>query len=258
MIINGGSRSNARFFAKHLTNGEENERVTLCEVRNLAAETVAGGFQEMEAIAMGTMCKNYFYHANINPGEGEPLTEAQWTRAADLLEENLGLKDHARFIVEHRKKGRVHRHAIWLRIDVWRMRAVEMTDDYEKHQATSRALEREFGHKAGRSVLGPEKRKGERPTRRPKAWETFRGHLTGIDPRAMTQYVTSLFHASRDGPAFARALRDHGYQIVKGDRRDFCLVDGAGQLHSLHRRLPNVSAAELTKFMAGVRPEAES
>jgi phosphoheptose isomerase len=58
MIINGGSRCNAQFFAKHLTNGEENERVTLCEIRNLAAQTVAEAFREMEAIAMGTRCRN--------------------------------------------------------------------------------------------------------------------------------------------------------------------------------------------------------
>ncbi len=36
MIINGGSRCNAAFFARHLTNGEQNERATLCEMCNLA------------------------------------------------------------------------------------------------------------------------------------------------------------------------------------------------------------------------------
>lgn len=258
MIINGGSRSNARFFMKHLANGEENERVTLVEMRNLASQTIAGAFCEMEAIAMGTMCKNYFYHANINPNPkmGETISEAQWKRAADLLEENLGLTGHARFIVEHEKKHRVHRHAIWLRIDVWRMRAVEMTDDYEKHQATSRQLESEFGLAHSKSVLGPEKDKGHRPTRHPKAWETFRGHLTGIDPQAMTEYVSSLYEASKDGPAFARALREHGYHLVRGDHIDFCIMDSAGDLHSLHRRLPNVNAAELKKFMEHVHPDS--
>ena len=88
MIINGGSRSNAQFFEQHLSNGEENERVTLCEMRNLASDTIAGGFMEMRAIAMGTICKNYFYHANINPNPpaGETLSEAQWTRAVGVLE----------------------------------------------------------------------------------------------------------------------------------------------------------------------------
>ena len=105
MIINGGSRSNARFFAKHLDNADGNERVTLCEIRNLTAQSVTEAFREMEAIALGTQCKNYFYHANINPLDSEYLTPEQWNRAIDLLEENLELTGHARFIVEHWKKS---------------------------------------------------------------------------------------------------------------------------------------------------------
>jgi hypothetical protein len=102
MIINGGSRSNAAFFAKHLTNGEHNERVTLCEMRGLAAITVPDALREMEAVAMGTLCKNYFYHANINPRGEEELTPEQWQLAADTLEQRLGFERNARFVVEHR------------------------------------------------------------------------------------------------------------------------------------------------------------
>jgi hypothetical protein len=255
MIINGGSRRNAQFFAKHLANPEENERVTLCEIRNLAAATIAEAFREMDAISMGTQCSNYFYHVNINPLSGEALTPAQWGRALDLLEENLGLTGHARFIVEHQKKARVHRHAVWLRIDVRRMRAVEMTDDYEKHQATARQLEQEFGLAQGKSVLGPRTQKGARPARRPKSWETFRGHKSGIDPHAMTEHVTTLYRSSRDGEAFARSLNEHGFMLVKGDRRNFCIIDGAGHKHSLGRRLKGITADALAKFMKNVRPE---
>jgi hypothetical protein len=255
MIINGGSRRNARFFARHLANGEDNERVTVCEIRNLAAQTIAEAFKEMEAIALGTRCENYFYHANLNPLSTEVLTPAQWSRAVDLLEANLGLSGHARFIVEHEKKGRVHRHGIWLRIDVNRMRAVAMTDDYEKHQATARQLEREFMLAEGKSVLGPEKTKGRRPARRPKSWETFRGHKSGIDPHQMTMAVTSLYHSSRDGQEFASQLKAYGYKLVKGDSTHFCLVDTEGHKHSLARRLKGIPAQELARFMTGVPPE---
>lgn len=252
MIINGGSRSYAQFFAKHLTNAEENERVTLCEIRNLAAESVAEAFREMEAIALGTQCTNYFYHANINPLSIETLTPEQWLRAVDLLEENLGLKGHARFIIEHQKKGRTHRHVVWLRIDVNRMLAVAMTDDYEKHQATARQLEREFRLAQGRSVLGPLKAKGNRPVRRPEPWETFRGHKSGIDPHLMTKAITALYHGSRDGKEFASKLREYGYRFVKGDRRDFCIVDPEEHKHSLARRLSGVPAKALVEFMKNV------
>lgn len=253
MIINGGSRCNARFFAKHLTNGDQNERVTLCEIRNLAAPSVAGAFQEMEAIALGTQCKNYFYHANINPLDSEHLNPEQWNRAVDLLEASLGLAHHARFIVEHAKKGRVHRHVIWLRIDVRTMRAVKMTDDYEKHQATSRQLEREFDLQRGRSVLGPRKVKNGRPARRPEAWESFRGQQSGIDPNVMRTHVTAAYQSSATAEDFARALKKHGYQLVNGDRRNFCIVDPAGHKHSLARRLNAVPADVLAEFMKNFR-----
>jgi hypothetical protein len=255
MIINGGSRRNAQFFAKHLANAHENERVTLCEIRNLASVSIAESLREMEAIAMGTRCENYFYHANINPLSKETLTPAQWSRAVDVLEQKLCLTGHARFIVEHEKKGRVHRHVVWLRIDVNRMRAVEMTDDYERHQATARQLEQEFGLKEGKSVLGAQKVKGERPARRPKPWETFRGHKSGLDPHLMTQAITALFHGSGDGKEFAARLREYGYRLVRGDRRDFCIMDPAGHKHSLARRLKGVRANALSEFMKNVGPE---
>lgn len=255
MIINGGSRRNAQFFAKHLANAEENERVTLCEIRNLAAVSIAEAFREMEAIAMGTQCTNYFYHANINPLSKEALTPEQWARAVDLLEENLRLRSHARFIVEHQKKSRVHRHVVWLRIDVSRMRAVEMTDDYEKHQATARRLEQEFGLAQGKSVLGPHKLKGERPARRPKSWETFRGQRSGIDPHLMTKAITSLYRSAKSGAEFAVRLQEYGYRLVKGDRRDFCIVDPACDKHSLARRLKDIPASTLAEFMKDIRAE---
>jgi hypothetical protein len=172
-----------------------------------------------------------------------------------LLEENLGLNGHARFIVEHQKKGRVHRHAVWLRIDVSRMRAVEMTEDYERHQATARQLEREFGLAPGKTVLGPSRSKGARPARRPKPWETFRSHRSGLDPYLMTNAITSLYRSARDGTEFASRLQEYGYGLVRGDRRDFCIVDPAGHKHSLARRLKDVPADTLAEFMKDIRTE---
>lgn len=253
MIINGGSRCNARFFARHLSDEDENERVTLCDIRYLAAENVTDALHEMEVVALGTLCKNYFYHANINPLDTEHLTTAQWDYAVDLLEKNLGLARNARFIVEHRKKGRTHRHIIWSRIDVTRMRAVTMMHDYTKHQVTARELERTFGLHSVESVLGPDKVK-DRPKRRPKPWETFRGKKSGIDPRAMTAEITALYRTSANSEEFAAALSKRGYRLVKGETRDVCLLDEAGHIHSIARRLEGVTAAEFQRFMTAQMP----
>jgi hypothetical protein len=265
MIINGGSRSNSTFFAKHLMNGEHNERVTVCEMRNLAAENIADAFREMRAVAMGTLCQNYFYHANLNPREDEELTAEQWDIAVNTLEKNLGLNGHARFVVEHRKQGRTHRHVIWSRIDVVTMTAAVMADDYEKHQATARELEKLFKLAQLQSVSGRTRASGPRPSRRPKTWESFRGQASGIDPFAMKQEITRLYRASKNGSEFAGKLSEHGYQLVRGKRTDFCIRDAAGHLHSLARRIDGVTASALRSFMKGVaivsppaRPSADS
>jgi hypothetical protein len=251
MIINGGSRSNGAFFAKHLVNGEHNERVTLCEIRNLVAVSIADAFREMAAVAMGTLCRNYFYHANINPMEHELLTQAQWATTADTLERNLGLDDHARFIVEHQKKGRIHRHIIWSRINVRTMRAVVMANDYERHQATARELEKEFGLTGVPSVLGETRASGPRPSRRPKSWESFRGQQTGIDPWEMKQTITKLYQKSKNAAAFKALLFEHGFELIRGTRTDCCLRDASGHLHSLTRRIDGVSATALRTFLMG-------
>jgi hypothetical protein len=249
MIINGGSRRNGRFFSRHLMNGEHNEYVTLCEIRSLAAQNVRDAFREMEAVAMGTLCRNYFYHANINPRDREELTPAQWKMAIDTLERHLGLEGKARFVVEHRKAGRTHRHVIWSRIDVHSMRAAVMADDYAKHQAAARELEEIFGHPGVESVLGRTRASGPRPSRRPESWESFRGQVSGIDPYEIKLALTRIYHASANGMEFATRLFEQGYKLVRGRKAGMCILDTAGHLHSLARRLDGVTASELRALM---------
>jgi Relaxase/Mobilisation nuclease domain len=252
MIINGGSRSNGAFFANHLSNSEHNERVTLCEIRNLAATDIPGVFREMKAIAMGSLCQNYFYHANLNPSEHEVLTPEQWGIAADILEHHLSLDGHARLIVEHRKAGRTHRHIIWLRIDVETMRAVVMANDFAKHQAAAREIEQAFGLQPVASVTGRTRASGPRPSRRPKAWESFRGQKTSIDPHAMKETLTHLFRDCATGKEFVMRLTECGLKLVQGDTAEYCILDHFGHLHSLARRLDNVRAADLRAFLREV------
>jgi hypothetical protein len=254
MIINGGSRSNGAFFAAHLANGEHNECVTSCEFRNLAARTLADAFREMQAVALGTRCENYFYHANINPRAEEELTDEQWRIAVGTLDAALGLSGHARFVVEHRKAGRTHRHAIWSRINAKTMTAVKMTDVYAKHQAVARELERCLGLKPEHSVLRDGRESGTRPSRRPKTWESFRGQKSGINPSQMTREITRLYLASASGDAFAAELARHGCTLVRGTRSDYCIADSAGHLHSLARRIEGVTSAELKAFMRDIDP----
>ncbi len=242
MIINGGSRSNGAFFAKHLMKTEDNERVTIVEMKGLYGDTLAEGFREMRLLAAGGHVKNPFYHVNINPRENEHLTPEQWELSTDMLENKLGLTDHARMVVEHEKNGRVHRHVVWSRIDPETMTAVSDSFNYLIHTQTARELEQTFNLPPVQLPDPPERD-------RFKNWETFRAQDSGIDPKAMKAEITALWQQSDGGRAFQAALDEAGYLLAKGDRRDFVLVDPEGDIHSLARRISGAKAADIRAKM---------
>lgn len=251
MIISGGSRSNWRFFSRHLVKTEENEHVRITEIRGLAAEDIREAFREMDSLASGTRCKNFFYHANINPRADETLTPEQWDQAIDTLEEELGLTGHSRFVVEHEKDGRTHRHVVWSRIDPEKMVAASDSNNYAAHERAARQLEEAFGHEAVEGVHSRDPEK-DRPDRCPDNWETFRGHASGIDPQAVKAELTELWHQADSGKAFAAALEERGYLLAKGDRRDFCIIDQAGDSHSLARRIDGAKAKDIRERLADI------
>jgi hypothetical protein len=243
MIISGGSRSNGKWFSTHLLK-DENERVSVVEIRGLGAQDVREAFREMEFIAEGTNCKNYFYHANLNPKAHERLTEEQWEQAEDMLERHLRLDGHARFVVEHEKGGRIHRHVVWCRIDPDTMTATSDSFTARDHEKAAREIEQAFGLEPVESVLVKD-RATERPERRAAHWEKFRSHATGLDPEAMRDEITALWQGADSGQAFRAALENSGYLLAKGDRRDFVIVDAAGHEHSLAKRISGERAATI-------------
>jgi hypothetical protein len=260
MIISGGSRANWRFFSKHLMNGKDNERVKTIEFRGVGADNVLDAFREMDAVASGTRCRNFFYHADINPREDEHLTPEQWDKAVDTLEKHLGFEGQPRFVVEHEKEGkdgvnRVHRHVVWSRIDVDSMTALSDSHDFQKHEQAAREIERDCGLKPVESVLVKDRDK-DRPARRPKNWEKFRGRKSGLDPEQVQAEVTALWEQSDNGAAFRLALAENGYILCKGDRRDFCVVDPAGDEHSLARRISGARAAEIRERMKDINRDS--
>ncbi len=79
---------------------------------------------------------------------------------------------------------------------------------------------------------------------------------SGIDPKAMKEELTQFWRSTDFGTAFKAAIEERGYVLAKGDRRDFCVVDRAGDAHSLARRLDGVKTAEVRTRMSDVDREA--
>lgn len=158
--------------------------------------------------------------------------------AVERLQENLGLTNNARFVVEHQKAGRIYRHVVWNRVDWDTMTFTPDNFSYRAHDQTCRELEAAFGHAPT----------NHRRTRRPKSiqgWEQGRARESGIPTDTIQKDVTALWHATTTGQGFADALEHSGYLLCQGDRAAFCLVDIAGDAHSLARRIEGVTATDL-------------
>jgi len=251
MIIKGKSRAGPAALAAHLGNAEKNERITLLETRGTVSQNLRGALIEMDAYAAGTRCEKSLYHAAISPEPPHRLTPGQRAEAIDALEEKLGLTGHSRVVVMHEKLGREHIHVVWSRIDLDRMKSVSDSHNYRKHEEVARDLERRFGHERVQGAHA-ERDGVERPQRTPSRAELRQEERTGIKGKEVAAEVTAIFRASDNAQAFQSALRDRGYILAQGDRRDFVIVDRAGGIHSLARRIDGMKAAELREFMAPV------
>jgi hypothetical protein len=136
---------------------------------------------------------------------------------------------------------------VWGRIDADTMKAIPADFNFARHEQTSRELETLFGLEP--VIMEPRAERG------PKDWETFRAQDSGIDPRDVKLEVTALWHAADSGLAFKAALEDAGYILAKGDRRDFVIIDQAGDDHSITRRT-GAKASEVRARLADIDREA--
>ena len=247
MIIKGNPGGNIGFWAKHLMRDDTNERAEVVEISGLLAEDLPTALREMQAVAAGSRSHgNFLYQANISPREDERLTLDQWRQAVDTLEKNLGLDGHQRIVVEHEKEGRVHRHVLWNRVDVDTMRVVDIGGNWRVHVATARELEGLFDLTPPPSPTLADRKPAL------ELWEIRAAERSGIAPADVKAEVTELWRKAEDARAFAAALDERGYILAKGDRRDFCIVDQAGDAHSLARRLDGVRAKDVRAFMADI------
>ncbi|MFT2096711.1 relaxase/mobilization nuclease domain-containing protein [Acidiphilium multivorum] len=251
MIIKGGTRAGGADLGVHLNRTDTNERVRVLELRGVAGVNLDQALREMEAFGAGTRCKSPLYHANIDPRADERLTPEQWGRAVDALEAKLGFTGQPRALVQHVKEGREHVHVVWSRIDIERNRAIPDSHNYRKHEEVARVLEREFGHER---VQGAhvEREGKERPARTPSHAEMQQAERSGLDPKAIKAEITVLWRQTDSGKAFAGALAEAGYILARGDKRDFIVIDQAGESHSLARRIDGVKAADMRARLSDI------
>jgi hypothetical protein len=120
----------------------------------------------------------------------------------------------------------------------------------------SRELEREFLHEP---VIGAHVRDKEtepRPQRGPTWGEQRQAERSGMTAQQATRIVTHCWQETRTGREFRARVEVEGFQLARGDKGVFVLVDGAGEIHGLTRRIDieGVRAAEVRARLADIDP----
>lgn len=253
MIIKGGSRAGASDLAAHLQRVDTNERMEVLGIRGTVARELEGALREMEAMSSGTRCKNPLYHASINTPIHERLGIDGWERAVDRLEEELGLTGQPRAVVMHEKFGREHVHVVWARVRADTLVAVADSHNYRKHEMVARELEREFGHERVQGAHA-ERDGVPRPERTLSHAEHQIAERTGIDPKAVKAEITLIWQNAPGAVAFLDQIEAAGYRPALGSRRQYVVVDQAGTVHSLVRRIDGIRVADLRRAFADVDP----
>lgn len=241
MICKGTTHNNGAKLAAYMTNGKDGERAELWQLRGFGASNIKDAFRDVQIMAGATHCERPFFHVQVRNRDGEKLTRAQWEYAADRIEKMLGLTGQPRAIAFHKSErdGHEHMHVAWSRIDQDTLTAKPLPFFKTRLKQISRELEIHFG-------LEPvtNERKGHikyAPTRA----EDEQARRLGLDIHEVRDTIRACYERSDCGKSFQAALKDEGFILARGEQRDYVVVDQAGGIHALGKRILGESAAKI-------------
>ncbi|GAB5527501.1 MAG: hypothetical protein Roseis2KO_53730 [Roseivirga sp.] len=238
MIINGQAVKGAKRLANHLLKSE-NERVQVLEISGVASnDNLHQALRDMEIVGDLTKTRTgkVLYHANINPKKNERLTPEDYIKASDRLMKELGFTDQPRAIVMHQKQGRQHAHLVVQLTDVEKMKLRPISNNYYKHRAVARELEKTFGL---------EKTPGLHTGKSYSQAEAQQTKKTGYTVKDLRHIVQRIYKHAKDGKTFQQGLNRWGMMMAQGKR--IVLLDKNGTPHSLTRMLKSVAQAREMK-----------
>ena len=251
MIVKGGSRAAPAQLAYHLQRTDTNGRVKIIEL-NALADTLEAAFYDWQLMSEGTRGAKGLYHANIDPDRKYAMTDEQFKRSVEILEEELGLQGQPRAVVMHEKHGREHIHVVWCRTD-WEKGILKRdNNNYLAHERASQRMELEFGHEAvpGKHAKRDRRKQPEFPRQEFDFLEAQMAERSSLTPAERKEQMTAMKAAAANGQELKRALEGAGYILAQGDR-GYLVVDEAG-VHSVLSRNISLKKDETEKFMVDV------
>lgn len=136
-------------------------------------------------------------------------------------------------------------HIAWSRIDLEQRRARDPGLYKNKLKETSRQLECELGL----TRISSERPPGSK-TRAPGRKEFEQARRLGTDLASIREAIRACFDAADNGRSFVAALATHGLVLARGERRDFVVVDHAGGMHALSKRITGKTATQIRARLA--------
>jgi len=224
MILYASQRGRSAELAAHLLNGDQNDHVTVHEIRGFVAQDLPGALREAYAISRGTRCKQFLFSVSLNPPEYADVPIEAFEVAIEQIELKMGLVDQPRIIVFHEKNGRRHCHAVWSRIDADKLVAVNMAHFKRKLMEISRLLFMKHGWKLPKGMIRAKDKNPFSLTRQ----EYRQAVRLSEDPKALKAMFKSAWEQSDSKAGFIRALEEHGFLLAKGDRRGYVTIDIKG------------------------------
>ena len=217
--------------AAHLLNEEDNDHVSVHELRGFVSGDLRGALMEAYAVSRGTKCRRFLYSLSLSPPQSENVPMSVFEDALDRIEQELGFAGQARAVIFHEKEGRRHAHCVWLRVNVQTMKAIDPSYDRLKLRDISRDIYMEQKWTMPRGLMNSEERDPLNFTM--AEWQ--RAQRTGVDPRTIKATIQECWAVSDSRSAFASVLRERGYWLAKGDKRGFVVVDWRGEVYAVAR-----------------------
>ncbi|WP_086930206.1 relaxase/mobilization nuclease domain-containing protein [Agarilytica rhodophyticola] len=233
MIIKASQRGNAGELARHLSNTQDNEHVTLHKLEQMSADTLRDALMEIEATAAGTRCKQPLFHCSFNPPANQNVSTQEFEEAAKATAKKLGLQDQPYAFVFHEKQGRRHAHVVWSRIDAEHMRAIHLP--FFKNRLTE--LTKEIYLSKGWTLPHGLIDKSLRNPLNFTLTEWQQAKRSKSDPRLIKQILQKHWLHSKNQKIFEHNIEQHGLKLARGDKRGYVVVNWQGEVHSLSRQL---------------------
>lgn len=214
MILHGNPRGGASNLAHHLLK-EENDHVTVHELRGFIADDLEPALNEIYAVSRGTKAQKFMFSMSLNPPADKDVSTDDFMSAIHNVETEFGFEKQPRAIVFHEKNARRHCHVVWSRIDTQTMKAIPLPYHKNRLMDHSRELYIKHGWQMPKGMIQSKERD---PTNFTMA-EWQQAKRVGKDPKNIKTAIQDCWGVSDNQTSFQKALASRGYTLAKGEKR---------------------------------------